>query len=59
MLQQSPLTLLKVLRKVKKLTVDGVFDTKVTDYYPLEEVAGAVSASMQAGRTGKVMLRIG
>jgi len=59
MLQQSPLTLLKVLRNVKKLTVDGVFDTQVTDYYPLAEVAEAVSASMRSGRTGKVMLRIG
>ena len=58
MLQQSPLTMLKVLRNVKKLMLDGIFDTKVTDYYPLDEVADAVSASMQPGRTGKVVLRI-
>jgi NADPH:quinone reductase-like Zn-dependent oxidoreductase len=57
--QQSPVRLLRILRAVKKLMLEGVFDTEVSDYYPLEQVAAAVSASMQSGRKGKVMLRIG
>lgn len=58
MLQQSPLTLLKVLHKVKQLTIKGVFATEIETIFPLEQVADAVAQATQAGRTGKVMLRI-
>jgi NADPH:quinone reductase-like Zn-dependent oxidoreductase len=58
MAQQSPLTLLGVLRAVKKLTVEGVFHTEVTETFPLDQVAAAVDAAIRPGRTGKVMLRI-
>lgn len=58
MMQQSPLKLLSILRHVKKLTLKGVFSTEITDYYPLEQVADAVKAAAQSGRTGKVMLQI-
>jgi len=47
-----------VLRAVKRLTVEGVFHTEVTDTYPLEQAATAVAAAIRPGRTGKVMLRI-
>ena len=57
--QQSPLKLLGVLRAVKRLTAEGVFHTDVTETYPLDQAAKAVTASLQQGRTGKVMLRIG
>jgi NADPH:quinone reductase len=57
--QQSPLKLLGVLRAVKRLTVEGVFHSEVTSTYPLTEAARAVAASLEPGRTGKVMLRIG
>ncbi len=56
--QQSPLKLLGVLRAVKRLTVAGVFHTEVGATFPLEDVAHAVAASLEPGRTGKVMLRI-
>ena len=56
--QQSPFKLLGVLRAVKRLTVDGVFRTEVGATFPLEDVARAVAASLEPGRTGKVMLRI-
>jgi hypothetical protein len=59
MLQQSPLTLLRVLHKVRSLTVKGVFTTEVSTTFPLEEVAEAVTEATRSGRTGKVMLRIG
>jgi len=59
MSQQSPLTLLGVLLDVKRLTLKGVFHSEVAETYPLERVADAVSASLQQGRTGKVMLRMG
>ena len=58
MMQQSALKLLRILRRVKKLTIKGVFATEVTGSYPLEQVAEAVSAASQPGRTGKVMLHI-
>jgi NADPH:quinone reductase-like Zn-dependent oxidoreductase len=56
---QSPLTLLGVLRAVKRLTVEGVFHTEVGTTFPLEQAAQAVVAALEPGRTGKVMLRIG
>lgn len=57
--RQSPLKLLGVLRAVKRLTAEGLFETDVSETYPLDRVADAVAASLQAGRTGKVVLRIG
>jgi NADPH:quinone reductase-like Zn-dependent oxidoreductase len=59
MARQSPLKLLGVLRAVKKLTVEGIFHTQVSEIYPLEDVSRAVTASIMPGRTGKVLLRIG
>ena len=56
---QSPLKLLGVLRAVKRLTVEGVFHTEVSETYPLEQAARAVEAALVPGRTGKVMLRMG
>jgi NADPH:quinone reductase-like Zn-dependent oxidoreductase len=57
--QQSPLKLLGVLRTVKRLTLEGVFHVGVSETFPLEQAARAVAASLEPGRTGKVMLRIG
>jgi NADPH:quinone reductase-like Zn-dependent oxidoreductase len=56
--RQSPLKLLGVLHAVKRLTAEGLFETDVSEIFPLEQVARAVAASLQVGRTGKVMLRI-
>jgi len=58
MMQQSPVKLLGVLRAVKRLTSEGVFHTEVSEVYPLDRAAVAAAASLEAGRTGKVMLRI-
>jgi hypothetical protein len=57
--RQSPFKLLGVLRAVKKLTALGIFHTEVGEIFPIERAADAVTASLQSGRTGKVMLRIG
>ena len=59
MMQQAPLKLLGILREVKKLTIQGLFATEVSDTFTLDQVAEAVAASLKPGRTGKVMLRIG
>jgi NADPH:quinone reductase-like Zn-dependent oxidoreductase len=56
--RQSPLKLLGVLSAVKRLTAEGLFETEVSETYPLDQVAAAVAASLQPGRTGKVMLQI-
>jgi NADPH:quinone reductase-like Zn-dependent oxidoreductase len=58
MLQQTPFKLLAVLQQVKKLTIQGVFATAVSERYPLEQAGAAVAAALQPGRTGKVMLQI-
>jgi NADPH:quinone reductase-like Zn-dependent oxidoreductase len=58
MVQQSPLKLLGVLRQVRKLTIKGVFDTQVGQRFPLDQAADAVTASLQTGRAGKVILEI-
>jgi NADPH:quinone reductase-like Zn-dependent oxidoreductase len=58
MLQQSPLKLLSILRQVKILMIKGVFDTPVVQRFHLDQVADAVAASTQSGRTGKVLLEI-
>jgi len=57
--QQSPLKMLGLLRTVRKLALEGVFETQVTDTFPLDEVSQAVTTAIAPGRTGKVMLRIG
>lgn len=57
--RQSPLKLLRVLRAVRRLTLEGVFHTEVGGIFPLERAAEAVAASVEPGRTGKVLLRIG
>jgi NADPH:quinone reductase-like Zn-dependent oxidoreductase len=59
MMQQSPLKLLGVLRQVRKLMIRGVFDAPIDQRFPLDQVADAVAASLQTGRTGKVLLDIG
>lgn len=59
MIQQSPLKLLRVLMQVKKLMIRGVFDAPIDQRFPLDRVAEAVAASLQTGRTGKILLEIG
>lgn len=59
MQQQSPLKLLGIIRQVKRLTIQGIFAAEVTETYPLDQVVEAVTAAVQPGRTGKVMLQIG
>lgn len=59
MAQQTPVKLLGILRKVRRLAVEGVFQTQVTEVFPLERVAAAIDAATAPGRTGKVLLRIG
>lgn len=56
---QSPLKLLGVLRAVKKLTREGIFQAEVTEVFGLERVVEAVTAAGVSGRTGKVLLRLG
>jgi hypothetical protein len=46
------------MRSVKRLTAEGMFDTEIEAYFPLERVSEAVEAATRAGRSGKIMLRI-
>lgn len=54
---KSPLKLLGVLRNVKKLVADGVFDTEVTEEFGLDDIHAALAAANRPGRTGKVLLK--
>ena len=56
--RQSLFGRMRVLRAVKRLTLQGIFDTEVSAVYPLEQAAAAVAAANSPGRTGKVMLQI-
>jgi len=56
--QQSPLTLVRTLKTVKRLMAEGFFDAEVDACYPLDRVTEAVKAAIQPGRSGKIMLRI-
>ena len=58
MARQSIPSLLRVMRAVKRLTREGVFNAPVDATYPLERISEALTASVQKGRTGKIMLRI-
>lgn len=55
---QTPLTLLKVLRTVKQLMGQGVFDAEVGQIFNLDQVADALSASVERGRAGKILIRL-
>ncbi len=57
--RQSPLKLLGVIRKLGKLAVKGIFDVPVGAEYPLDRVREALATSVEPGRSGKVLLRIG
>lgn len=57
--QQSVLKLLGIIRAVKRLTREGLFQADVTEVFPLSQVVAAVTASKMAGRTGKILLQIG
>jgi len=58
MARQSIPSLLRVMRAVKRLTREGIFNAPVDATYPLERISEALTASVQKGRTGKIMLRI-
>lgn len=59
LIQQHPLKLLGLFRRLGKLAVRGAFDAPVEAIYPIEDVRQALEASQASGRTGKVLLRIG
>ena len=57
--KQSVLTMLSLFRKLGKLIQSGVLATEVGATFPLNDVRAAVRQAAQAGRQGKVLLRIG
>jgi NADPH:quinone reductase-like Zn-dependent oxidoreductase len=57
--RQSLFGRMRVMHAVRRLTLQGIFDTEVGAVYPLEQAAAAVAAANSPGRTGKVMLQIG
>jgi NADPH2:quinone reductase len=56
---QPPLKLLSVLRRLRKLAVKGVFDVPVRKTYPPDQVSEALTASVEPGQPGKVLLKFG
>jgi NADPH:quinone reductase-like Zn-dependent oxidoreductase len=56
---QSRLSLLPVILSVRHLLAGGVLRSPIAATYPLAEVKAAVAHAEQAGRGGKVLLRMG
>ncbi len=56
---QGPLKMLKLFGQIQRLLRAGVLTSEVGATYPLEEVRRAAQHAAQAGRQGKVLLRIG
>ncbi|RMF13115.1 MAG: hypothetical protein D6761_11670, partial [Candidatus Dadabacteria bacterium] len=54
--EQSPLTLLKVLRRVRRFFLAGVFEQPVDGVYPLDDVTASLEAASVPGRQGKILL---
>ncbi len=56
--QQSPLTILTILHRLKKLQSAGIFDASVERIFPVEDVVDALNLATTPGRGGKVLLRM-
>lgn len=57
--QQGVLTMLRLFRKINKRLQDGTLTTEAGKAFPLDDIKAAVQEAEQAGRQGKVLLRIG
>jgi len=58
MLSLSLTAKLLLIRRVTRLIKQGVLITEVGDRFPLSEIQTAVTAAMEPGRAGKVLLRM-
>lgn len=56
--QQSLFKLISVLRSVSKLSKKGIFNTPVEKVYDIDDVQAALAASIETGRSGKILLKI-
>ena len=56
--RQNPLKLLRTIRQLGKLAVQGVFDTPVEKIFPMDQAREALEASVVPGRQGKILLRM-
>ncbi|RRJ84830.1 zinc-dependent alcohol dehydrogenase family protein [Aestuariirhabdus litorea] len=57
--QQHPLQMLMILRELKRLQLEGIFEAPVERLFALEEVVAALEMASTKGRQGKVLLNIG
>ena len=57
--KQSVPTMFFLFRKLGQLIQSGVLATEVGATFPMNDVRAAVRQAAQAGRQGKVLLRIG
>lgn len=56
--RQSMVSLLSCVRQVSKLAQKGVFESKVAEVYDMPDFLSALEAATQAGKPGKVLLKI-
>jgi hypothetical protein len=59
MAQQNVLTLLKTMRKVKKLAVQGHFEVPVSDIVTIDNIQAGLKAATTPGRSGKILIKLG
>jgi NADPH2:quinone reductase len=59
MAQQNVLTLLKTMRKVKKLAAQGHFEVPVSDIVTIDNIQAGLKAATTPGRSGKILIEFG
>lgn len=55
---QSPIVILMMLRRLKKLQAAGIFDAPIEQIYAIDEIQDALALAAAPGRGGKVLLRL-
>jgi NADPH:quinone reductase-like Zn-dependent oxidoreductase len=57
--QQSPLTMLGLFRRIRKLMEAGVLHSEVAATFPIDQIHTAVQEAAKSGRSGKILLSLG
>jgi NADPH:quinone reductase-like Zn-dependent oxidoreductase len=59
MAQQNVLTLLMIIRNVKKLAAQGHFEVPVSDIVTIDNIQAGLKAATTPGRSGKILIKLG
>jgi NADPH:quinone reductase-like Zn-dependent oxidoreductase len=57
--QQSPLTMLGLFRRIRRLMEAGVLHSEVAATFPIDQIHTAIQEASKSGRSGKILLSLG